>query len=285
MIIFFEIKDGDSSQYIKSVVTGSLYGFDTGDTFFLNNGQGSFDVKENYQYTFSSQGYNALTLDGSQIIEDINNGYGSVLIQLYKTTYDITTGAGDGSQNLDNNKKLFGVSALFLLAALLFLLQYKKDKKKMGKIETSDVFPFLLIGGGIIAFSVVKKLLQGVGIWESGDTKALDQAEENPYSFWNPNFYKQYSTYTYAINLTQATEYANRIYDAFGIFNDCEECVKSVFGEMKTQSNVSYLSAVFNEIYQQDLLKFLRGGWWPQDRLSDADVSEINTMISKLPTH
>lgn len=172
---------------------------------------------------------------------------------------------------------------VILLAAIGLLLYMLQENKKVGKIEKKDIWNFVLIAGVVLSFDVIKKLLEGIGIWKTADTKGLDQAATDPSSWWNPSYYQQFSSYTYTINTTQAQDYAKRIYDAFGFFNDCEECVKSVFYELRTKSNVSFLSKVFQDRYGQALLPFLRGGIWPQDRLSDADVAEINNYISKLP--
>lgn len=174
-------------------------------------------------------------------------------------------------------------SKILLLAFLAFLIFVSsKKEKKMGKITTSDVVPYLLIGGGLLTFDIVRRTLEGFGIWTSKETKQLNVEATNPNSAWNPNFYKNYSYYSYAITRQQAEQMAKQIYDAFGMFNDCEECVKSVFYSLKTKSNVSYLSDVFQQVYGQALLPFLRGGLWPQDRLSDSDVSEINNYINNL---
>lgn len=177
-----------------------------------------------------------------------------------------------------NNKNeliLLGLSGLLLLNS-------KNEKKKIGKIETKDI---LMIGAGVIGFTILNKILQTFGIWKSPETKALDNIVNDSGSFWNPNYYKQFSSYSYAITTDQAAQYAKQIYDSFGMFNDCEECVKGVFRQLRTKANVSFLSEIFYRLYGQDLITWLRGGIWPQDRLSDSDVNEINNFLSKLPTN
>lgn len=158
-----------------------------------------------------------------------------------------------------------------------------KSKKNIGEIKPQTVTTIILIAGGIITFDLLSKLLQSLGIWQSNDSKSLDNIAATANSPWNPNFYTQYTNYTYAISTAQATDLANKIYNAMGIFNDCEDCVKSVFYSLKTQTEVSFLVKVFADIYNQDLLSYLRGGIWPQDHLSDSDVAEINKYILALP--
>lgn len=218
---------------------------------------GSMDAK----FQLSSPGYKPIIFTIGDII---GTGEGPYFFSMEKDT----------TQN---------VMPLAIGAGIIFLLAKKKEQKKqVGKIETKEV---LLIGGGLIAFSVLQKILQGVGLWKSQETKNLDQETTNPNSFWSPNYYKMYSSYSYAIDRKTAESYAKEIYNAFGMFNDCEECVKAVFRRLRTKSNVSYLVQVFSDVYGQDLLTFLRGGIWPQDRLSDSDVNEINSFLSKLPTN
>jgi hypothetical protein len=164
-------------------------------------------------------------------------------------------------------------------------LYFGAKKIRVGALSSEKIAPVLLIGGGLIAFSVIQKVLQGLGIWDSPDTKNLDQESTNPASPWNPNYWKGFSNYSYAITTSVAAAYSKEIYDSFGAFNDCEECAKAVIRRMRTQANLSFLVDVFYQKYGQDLLNFLRGGWWPQDRLSDSDVNELNQYIKNLPTN
>lgn len=168
---------------------------------------------------------------------------------------------------------------------VLLLLSSKKKKKGVGKIENKDLMTLALAGGLLLSFDLIKRFFEGIGIWKSADTKNIDAEETNPDSAFNPNFYKQYVNYTYAITGQQALDYAAQIYNAFGAFNDCEECVMNVFYALRTKSNVSFLADKFAQQYGQSLLPFLRGGWWPQDRLSDSDLNTILQYVSKLPNN
>lgn len=177
--------------------------------------------------------------------------------------------------------------ALAAIAALVYFAQARK--KAVGSVSVADVMPFLLIGGGILAFSVVKKILESLGIWDSQATKDLDAAANNPNSFWSPTYWQTVNPsntgWTYAINRTTADAWAAEIYNSFGVFNDCEECAIAVFKRCRTKANCSFLAYAFQAAYGEDLLTFLRGGWWPQDRLSDSDVAVINDYINRLPNY
>jgi hypothetical protein len=173
-------------------------------------------------------------------------------------------------------------------AALAFYLFASKKKKEVGKITTADVMPFMLIGGGVLAFSFIEKILQALGLWKDQDEKELDDTAVNPDSWWSPNFWRSKPAneqWTFAIDTQTAIDWAADIWDSFGPFNDCEECAITVFKRCRTQSNASFLSDIFQQRYGQDLLTFLRGGWWPQDRLSDTDVNVINQYVNKLPKY
>lgn len=168
---------------------------------------------------------------------------------------------------------------------ILLVAGSQKKQKKVGKIENKDLMTIALAGGLLLSFDMIKRFFEGIGIWKSAATKNIDSEETNPESAFNPNFYKNYVNYTYAITGQQALDYSTQIYDAFGVFNDCEECVFNVFYALKTKSNVSFLADKFSQKYGQSLLTFLRGGWYPQDRLSDSDLNTILQYVSKLPNN
>lgn len=178
---------------------------------------------------------------------------------------------------------------LELIAAAAILAYAAKKKKKVGALTMEEIKPFLFVGGGILAFDSVKRILEGLGFWKSPATKNLDDASTNPNSFWNPNFWRTVkpdaANWTYAIDITTAQEWLKDLRNAFGAFNDNEEQAIAVFRRCRTQANCSFLADIFNRTYNEDLLTWLRGGWWPQDRLSDADVNTINNYISRLPKY
>jgi hypothetical protein len=179
---------------------------------------------------------------------------------------------------------------VFAIALVLGAVMIMRKRGKIGAFGTSDVMTIFYLLGGVIAFTLIKKILEKFGIWDSQDTKDLDHASEDPNSFWNPVFWQTAkpanAQWTYAITYSTAVDYAKQIYDAFGVFNDDEEAVIGVFKLCRTKANASYIAYAFQHEYGEDLLKFLRGSWiWPQDRLSDADVNEINQYINRLPKY
>lgn len=174
------------------------------------------------------------------------------------------------------------VAALLLASGLIFV-SLKNKKRKVGKVTTEELMPFLLIAGAILAFSTIKKILDSLGL--GGDPTQPEQA--NPDSPWKPLYWKQFSSYSYAIDLATATDYAETIHDAFTLFQDDYNAILSVFSKMKTKANVSYLCYVFNNKYNEDLLSFLEdgGGVLPWDGLSTAHLNTIISLVNKLPTN
>jgi hypothetical protein len=212
-------------------------------------------------------------------------------VQLYKKGFKSITANVSDLLLLPDPKTIYferGHNFPVLESAALFALIVfaTRKKKKVGAITTSDIYPFLLIGGGLLAFSLIKKILESLGIWENKDSKSLDEAATDPNSWWNPTYWQSVKPanrqWSYAINYDTAAAWVTELQDAFTFYNDCEECAIAIFKRMHTKANASYFSWVFNQITGEDLLTYLRGGMWPQDRLSDADVNTINNYINNL---
>jgi hypothetical protein len=135
---------------------------------------------------------------------------------------------------------------------------------------------------GLVYFGVLDPVLKFVGIKDDEETKKIDQVEVDPGTPWSINFWKNVPGAT-VLHRAYAVQLANTIYNSFGYFNDNEEQVKGAIKSLKFKTQLSFLAMVFYEIYNQDLLTFLRGGMWPQDRLSDNDLSELISFVNKLP--
>jgi hypothetical protein len=143
----------------------------------------------------------------------------------------------------------------------------------------------LIIGGtvaGLLYFGVLNPLLKWLGIKDDQDSTTLNNAASNPQSFWSPLFWKNQRS-PIILTAASAEGIARTIYDSFGVFNDYEEQAIGALKSLHYQTQVSYLAEVFFKLYSMDLITFLRGGSWPQDRLSDSDVADLNSYLSKLP--
>lgn len=257
--------------YLKGVtiqLVVNATGQKIGDSFTTTTGAYSaWTDKSPYEISvlFSKTGYQDRKIQISSLMEDP----------------DVTMVPGSSMASIP-------LAAVALVGGALLLSKKKSSLRGVGKIDSGTVKTGALIIGGVIAFSVIKKLLEKLGVWDSADSKALDAASEDPNSWWSPGYWKtkpSYVSYTNRITSTTASQYAKRIYDATGAFNDDEDAIKSVFTSLPSRAAGSFVADQFQQLYGQDLLKFLRGGSWPQDRLSDSDVNEINRYVFNLPKY
>jgi len=138
------------------------------------------------------------------------------------------------------------------------------------------------LGIGVLYFGLLNPLLHFLGVKTGADTVTLDQQASNPGSFWQPSFWRN-TTNPMLLTRASAEALAREIYNASGYWNDDEDKIKAIFKSLNFQTQVSFLADVFNQLYGADLLSWLRGGIWPQDRFSDADISEITKYLLKLP--
>lgn len=151
------------------------------------------------------------------------------------------------------------------------------------KIGKDEKIILLGVGAvGLVYFGLLNPLLKFIGIKDSEETTALNNTATAVNSPWLPNYWK---TIPGAMILTRsaAEKMADTLYNSFGWINDSEDQAKAVIRSLKFKTQLSFLSQVFTEKFGYDLLSFLRGGNYPFDRLSDADVNELNNFINKLP--
>jgi hypothetical protein len=183
------------------------------------------------------------------------------------------------------------IGAILVISATALLLTTTKKQKRIGaagesgkKMTTQDVMPVIYIGGFIFGISIVNKILDKLGL--TGSKKRHNEVED-PNSAFKPAYYKRYTSYTYAITTSQAEAFAYVIHNAFGVFQDDYNAVLSVFNQMRTKCNVSFLADIFFQEYSEDLLNFLTdgGGILPWDGLSREHLDEIIDLVNNLPSN
>lgn len=156
-------------------------------------------------------------------------------------------------------------------------------------LMSDPVIKYAALGVGLIVvgkmFGTLDALLEALGLKDDQDKKDLDQAATDANSFWSPLFHRNAPVGTVILTNAAAQQDADDIYNGTGFFDDNEDQIIAVFHRLRTQAQVSFLADVFNQKYHADLLTWLRGGIWPQDRLSDADVNGLNTYIKSLPKY
>lgn len=168
---------------------------------------------------------------------------------------------------------------------LLPILAIAGKKKAVTGINTGTM---LTIGAGFL-------LLQGMGIF----TKLIDSIglggnpttpeQSNPNSAWKPSFWQSIPDGTPKLLITEsfATDWTETIHDAFGLTEDDFNEILNVFSQLKTKSQVSYLSDKFQQRYGADLLSFLTdgGGILPWDGLSKPHLKILLDYVDKLPNY
>lgn len=150
----------------------------------------------------------------------------------------------------------------------------------------------LLINLGLIAvayFGIIKPILNKVGITKSSTDRMIEAQgnlpnNQNPFS---PLFYQTAEARRNGALLlytSTADQLAKRIYDALGVFTDDESAIYSVFRQLKTQSQVSFLSDKFQQRYRVDLLDYLKRGYNPINPASGLNADELRTVIDIVNT-
>ncbi len=170
---------------------------------------------------------------------------------------------------------------LLLLGAIPLITK----KKTVGKVDTGTV---VAVAAGVLflkGFGLFNSLLESLGLQDSASTKDLDAAASNPLSPWSPNFYKSGPAGTYLLTMQGMQDIYDTLNNSFGWFNDDEAAAIAVFKQLKTQSQLSFFAEWFKNSKGVDLLYWLRGTGYPNDRLSDAEVDSINQYILKLPKY
>lgn len=182
-------------------------------------------------------------------------------------------------------------SALPLLLLGALAIAGSQKKKVSGPVISNKGETALLIGVaavGFLGFDIVKKMLESIGLWKSQAVKDVQDEIQNPNSPFSPNFWKAAPAGALLLNTATCQQYLETLTQAFGPFDDDESVATGIFKQMKTQSQVSFFSDYFSKnIFPPgpDLLTWLRGGAWPNDRLSAAELDDIVKYVKNLPKY
>lgn len=266
--------EGQDGTPLKGFTVNIFNGADQIDT--LNFSESTYDIGGNDiddAYTFSFVGLAGYGVSRTYTAAEIANGITVVVPPFLEA----------GSNNME--MYYFAGGGLLLI---LLMNESKRKKKRIGELDVKEIMPIILIVGGFIGFEIVQKLLQKIGIWKSPDAASLDAINSLPINqnFWSPVFYTQFTSYpSGALTTDQATALIKQLTDAFGIFSANVGQVNAVFRQLTSQSEVSFLAKVFQDVNQMDLLTYIRGGSIIYFGLTDSDVNTINTYLSQLPTH
>lgn len=147
----------------------------------------------------------------------------------------------------------------------------------------------ILILGGITLLigynSFLKPLLEGLGLKDSAEDINVEKESINPNSGFNPNYFRTIPKGGRLITRQYADQLAKQIYDSVGWFGDDFDQMFAAFKALNTKSQVSYLTYVFSLNYKTDLLTWLQGTVYPNDRFSNDEVSQVIDYVKKLPNY
>jgi hypothetical protein len=163
-------------------------------------------------------------------------------------------------------------------------------------MKRDDQRLILWIAGGIVALRVagpllggLDRLFQGLGISESAAAASLEAMKRDPGSFWNGQYWRNVSKRTPGGLVKILTNAAvNDLWaslnKAFGYFNDDETAAIAAFRKhIRTQTQLSYFSEWVTKNAGVDLLTWLEGSGYPNDRLSAEEIDIITQYVKKLP--
>ena len=173
-------------------------------------------------------------------------------------------------------------------AGLFLLASQNKKKHEIGKLETKDVFPYLLIGGAVLALGLVKKITDAFGLTSSADQQAVNNYSNTPGSFWNSDFWQEFTSWPDSVlvnNDSAASQLWIALDNSWGVMVPNFDNVFAIFKTMKSQSDLSYFSYYVKSNEGEDLLGYLQGFSWTETRLSASQIVQISNYITQLPTH
>ena len=153
----------------------------------------------------------------------------------------------------------------------------------------------LWIAGGIVALRVagpllssIDRIFEGLGISQSAAAASLEAMKRDPQSFWNGQYWRNVSKRTPGGLVKILTNAAvNDLWaslnKAFGYFNDDETAAIAAFKKhIRTQTQLSYFSEWVAKNAGVDLLTWLEGSGYPNDRLSAEEIDIITQYVKKL---
>lgn len=163
-------------------------------------------------------------------------------------------------------------------------------------MKRDDQRLILWIAGGLVALRVVGPLLggvdrlfQGLGISQSAAAASLEAMKRDPGSFWNGQFWRNVSKRTpgglvKVLTTAAVNDMWASLNSAFGYFNDDETAAIAAFKKhIRTQTQLSYFSEWVAKNAGLDLLTWLEGSRYPNDRLSAEEIDIITQYVKKLP--
>lgn len=176
-------------------------------------------------------------------------------------------------------------------AAVFFLTTGKKGKRKVsglfpGGALTDTLMPVILVGAVVVILKYGDNILELLGLKKPANEQQTEDAVNDPGSYWDPSFWKKGPAGTLILKGQVVSDMIMLLNLSFGTFNDDEERVIAAFKQMcSTQSQLSYFADQFQQKTGRRLADWLYKDSYPNDRLSLAEMAQINDYMNKLPQY
>jgi hypothetical protein len=161
----------------------------------------------------------------------------------------------------------------------------------MTQKQKNDIKFYLLIGGGaFILFkgvSFIKGLFEGLGLTSSQSDINVSQSQTDPGSPWSPLYYKNLQrrgNNVVLLTISAADLLASQIYNSVGYFRDDWSQAFGAIKQCKYKTQISFLTERFKIKYNADLITWLPGTSYPNDRFSNDEVNQAIEYVKKLPS-
>lgn len=154
------------------------------------------------------------------------------------------------------------------------------NKNAMTKKDQDRLFQVAIIAAGY--FLVITPILEKLGIKKSSVDKSIDKAITDPGSIWGVKYWNQSSAKL--IKVADVYKFWSELQSCFGYFNDDENEVYAVFKKyIKYKTQLSWVSYVLNRDKNIELLRWLQGDAYPNDRLSNEEIQILMDWANNLP--
>ena len=132
-------------------------------------------------------------------------------------------------------------------------------------------------------FFIAVPILEKLGIKKSATTKDIDEAISDPNSIWQGKYW-QGKPSAKLIKVSGVQQFWKELNDCFGWFGDDEQAVYATFKKYITsKTQLSWVAYILARDYKIDLLPWLQGDAYPNDRLSDNEIGVLMQWANNLP--
>jgi hypothetical protein len=189
-------------------------------------------------------------------------------------------------------KKSGGGNEIALIAIAALALSASNKNKSIGKIEFNMQTVLTGAAAYLILFKalpLINDILTFFGLSKDKDDKDVESTQNNPDTnplgtgiFLKAPMSTQSQVTTALFN--KVTGLGERLMDSFGAFNDNEAQAIGVFKTFTTQVQASYFANVWQNVWGYgDLIEWLKGDGYPNDRLDTGEINQILQYLKKLP--